>query len=1017
MFVAIGCAHETVTPLIPDDSSKEMADLTLQIPFASMPGTRALTPADENNIESVNVIAFRKVSGVDYYYYQSSTSQLQGTGTQRTCKFWAMASTDQQQFVVFANAENIIRNLPLDSTMTREQVLDLIEMNYASTWNSATGSYDPLPMWGQTGFRTITDKTSARTDITLIRSLARIDVNVASAVQNFTLNRVHLYNTSRNGRLAPEDSKWNGTANRVTGITQPVSGWNANTSGVTFSAVGDSIVRTIYTFETPASISNIDETTGAYMIVAGSWKGEPESFYRVDFYDDTNSQFLPLYRNHYYNIQILEVSGRGFSTIDAAKKAGFSNMETSTFVWDEGDMKHLTTDGRHWISISDSEPVLFKNAQSFTLQLATNYLPDGWKAVSAASWITIDGASTGAGDTNPHPLKLNIAANTTLADRIGKIYITAGRLTDSIMVTQLDSIPFFLEVGDAGVTFPATGTIPQKQLRVDWFPPTTNVTAEAVSITGYVPVSFIGLSSSTPNIITDEDAPDNGGGRTLSFSLQPATGLALFEERRSTLRFTLPGNTPADNIVYDVLIRQYDPAIVVSVDPLLLEADPKAFVGNVLSCQIGTTFDLMVKSNEMWEVVVPTNNVIASSNISRILGEPNTSSGEMYTFKTTGNIGATTTITFRHKDNHSVSQTITVRLYNEEPNSYMARPGSLVTIPLEKMYDVWASESHLSVHGPSAFAGTLTTGVVWQTTNGMVQSVTFSGGTGSTGSINVQLQGAAEGNVLIAFYSNGSIRWTWHIWVLRSENDPTVSSTYTQPRNGAIIMNKNLGAFRSTPASVSNNHIQETYGLMYQHGRMTPFPGPFVATAHAAVIGTAGTHVSIVNLSGGSMSMAYTPIPSLPAGVANLANAIAHPLTFYYGNPAGPAPGWFTNELSVIRTNLWSPHKSYKSSYDPCPRGWKIPTEAKSLFEYIGAPTGSPVLGGYTTSVGWFPAVGYMATGTTTGVYHRRNESMSWNAGMNAEKHGKMDRLSTDVAVMSSAFTNYGFSVRCIKVE
>lgn len=79
-----------------------------------------------------------------------------------------------------------------------------------------------------------------------------------------------------------------------------------------------------------------------------------------------------------------------------------------------------------------------------------------------------------------------------------------------------------------------------------------------------------------------------------------------------------------------------------------------------------------------------------------------------------------------------------------------------------------------------------------------------------------------KGNVGIAVYdSNGTILWTWHIWL--------VPEGVTSKRFGDYaIMDRNLGATYA-PASasaVTDANVLSTYGFFYQWGRKDPMFGP-----------------------------------------------------------------------------------------------------------------------------------------------------------------------------------------------
>ena len=147
----------------------------------------------------------------------------------------------------------------------------------------------------------------------------------------------------------------------------------------------------------------------------------------------------------------------------------------------------------------------------------------------------------------------------------------------------------------------------------------------------------------------------------------------------------------------------------------------------------------------------------------------------------------------------------------------------------------------------------------------------------------------SEGNVVIAAYDEegGNILWTWHIWMtdrVRSQGYP----------NGYIVQDRNLGAVSSTPDSVNGMD-----GLYYQWGRPTPFK--------AASSGIYG---------------AVTKVPSNPASVATVGEAVANPMTLY--GSGSDRQDW----LATPNNRLWGYQNEHtdleKTMYDPCPPGYMV---------------------------------------------------------------------------------------------
>lgn len=172
-----------------------------------------------------------------------------------------------------------------------------------------------------------------------------------------------------------------------------------------------------------------------------------------------------------------------------------------------------------------------------------------------------------------------------------------------------------------------------------------------------------------------------------------------------------------------------------------------------------------------------------------------------------------------------------------------------------------------------------------------------------------------EGNaVIVAYDSSGVVIWSWHIWI--TLEDPTVvaADTFAAP-SGSEFMNRNLGAF--TNSNVINTadgygydeEIMRSYGLYYQWGRKDPFIYPSTYNA------SGGYDSAIYNEDG-----SYVPhtITSRTSTTGTISYTTQYPDYFISG---------YSNWLSSSDDTLWG-GESTKSIYDPCPKGWRVPSES-----------------------------------------------------------------------------------------
>ena len=136
-----------------------------------------------------------------------------------------------------------------------------------------------------------------------------------------------------------------------------------------------------------------------------------------------------------------------------------------------------------------------------------------------------------------------------------------------------------------------------------------------------------------------------------------------------------------------------------------------------------------------------------------------------------------------------------------------------------------------------------------------------------------------SGNALVAVKDvNGSVLWSWHIWIV--DYDP--ESKKVTLNNGAVIMDRNLGAISAAPGA------NEAIGFMYQWGRKDPFPYP---EYNFTIVPSEAIYYDY-----------YDPSTSIES-------TIPTPYTVYDGA-----------EWNYDST-LWGVNKT---KYDPCPRGWKV---------------------------------------------------------------------------------------------
>lgn len=302
--------------------------------------------------------------------------------------------------------------------------------------------------------------------------------------------------------------------------------------------------------------------------------------------------------------------------------------------------------------------------------------------------------------------------------------------------------------------------------------------------------------------------------------------------------------------------------------------------------------------------------------------------------------------------------------YTKAPNSYIydldqARENNFggLIIPVKKAYEMWAKYPYLKTNGNATPipAGVQSASIYWEDVPGLVREVSLvSAGDASDSNIKVKIdQGKGKGNAVIAFKVDGTIYWSWHIWVTDNpENGVTYGhGTETDVDGNPIAiqyMDRNLGA---TANGIIDHDWQKTGGLMYEWGRKDPFPPLVYKDADFySISGEVGNlrhpEIDAVN----TIPVVVRPFDEIEK---NMQYAVKNPIKYIVNTDSGG--NWFSSSRykvpgaspNYVTWDLWSDNakgangngnsssqtlssesRSYelKSELDPCPSGWRIPS-------------------------------------------------------------------------------------------
>lgn len=238
--------------------------------------------------------------------------------------------------------------------------------------------------------------------------------------------------------------------------------------------------------------------------------------------------------------------------------------------------------------------------------------------------------------------------------------------------------------------------------------------------------------------------------------------------------------------------------------------------------------------------------------------------------------------------------------------------------------------------------------------------------------------GRSEGNVIVAAKvkrdGDDEIVWAWHLWITKdnptsrifnieykSAGEPEANSP--DAGRNMLIMDRNLGAM----SNVSKSHAAT--GLLYQWGRKDPLPSKPVNTSLLATIYTPE------HPDNGIEQTVFANSPT------DFDFAFQNPGAFIYAQHNAPeyvsasASFWCEFKNKEWVSKLWynkvsAPYgwRTFKSVYDPCPEGWRLPSYgAFAGWDFAGAwvqyAGGGGYAGIFTDNLGYMAGPGRLAPG------------------------------------------------------
>ena len=312
-----------------------------------------------------------------------------------------------------------------NTTITKSDAKDADGKNnlYNAT-RDGNPNLDAPVCWGSVK---VEDLLSGSTKVWLFRQFAKASVIKDSKVTNFEITGFKLFNTATKGTIA------------TTALYKDVS----LPSSVAYTKEGNYSMGEHPFYETPAG--------KAYMIIKAKYDGGPDTFYKVEFFNNGTSTPMALLRNHHYQVKVTAVNHEGWSKEQEAIDNPTENRLSVEVVDDNPAIVDMIACKDYELGVCDKQTV-DGNAEEATITFVTTKPKDnseynGLSVVSNDSWITVPDDNTlqasyinlpiTAGETGRlYTIKLTLSQNCQSAAQSGFVTITSGDLSRKIEIIQ-----------------------------------------------------------------------------------------------------------------------------------------------------------------------------------------------------------------------------------------------------------------------------------------------------------------------------------------------------------------------------------------------------------------------------------------------------------------------------------------------------------------------------------------------------------------------------------------------------
>lgn len=255
----------------------------------------------------------------------------------------------------------------------------------------------------------------------LFRQFAKASViKDDTKVKNFEITGFKLFNTATKGTIA------------TTALDKDVS----LPSSVVYTNEENYSMGEHPFYETPAG--------KAYMIIRAKYDGGPDTFYKVEFFNNGTSTPMALLRNHHYQVKVTAVNHEGWATEGEAINNKSENRLSVEVVDDNPPIVNMIACKDYELGVCDKQTV-DGNAGTATITFVTTKPDSKYTVKWNADWITgcTKTKSVVLPTSAEHPstgtlytIDLTLTANCQSAAQSDIVTITSGDLSREVEIIQ-----------------------------------------------------------------------------------------------------------------------------------------------------------------------------------------------------------------------------------------------------------------------------------------------------------------------------------------------------------------------------------------------------------------------------------------------------------------------------------------------------------------------------------------------------------------------------------------------------